>query len=63
MESSLRDRGQRSTLEDRPTELRLPAMLRRLEFLIATLRAALAWSRPLTAMGVLGVVLGAVCLR
>ncbi len=37
-------------------------MPRRLQFLIATLRPALAWSRPLTAMGVLGVVLGAVCL-
>ena len=37
-------------------------MPRRLEFLVAALRPALAWSRPLNAMGVLGVVLGAVCL-
>lgn len=33
-------------------------MSRRLEFLVASL----AWSRPLTAMGVLGLVLGTICL-
>ncbi len=36
----------RLPLEYRPTELRFPAMPRRLEFLVAALRAALAWTAP-----------------
>lgn len=46
----------------RPTESRFPTTSRRLEFLVAALRSTLAWSRPLTAMGVLSLILGAVCL-